>query len=921
MSSELSTNQIEGPTAEAAIAFRVLVIVSRPLNADYLPELADSWAICYGLSQVEARVYIRLLKPPTFEELANALAEDWDVIHFGGHAEDGANGTSLVFEDETGLAVRISSDRLAELLSKRPPRLLILSACGSAVGEAFGLAGDLNRAGIPICIGTVESVTTAWTQRFLRPLYAALGAGRSIREAFDHAVLAIKGEIDAGECQAPVIVGEVEEQSVILCAIRLPGKPIIIAPQLVNWIKAWQGEFQGEYIDRDDSGEPITPPMGRKGYALRLTRALTDGARLIVIIGLGGIGKSAMTAFTARRIAWKFPGGVFWIDGRDYLDRQIPLEALLNQFSSPSIFGPEFSQLPPQQKLQRVRSYLEMPNKGCLFVVDNAEGISPALLRFITELPEPSAALLTTRDEPEYGGVVISLPAMTEDESLSLLIAAIEQRSNESPEMEWVINEEGVEGLIEIINLLDNHPLALLHAAALVVSEGLERTLRLVREHPAQGRETHERFDFSYVTLTGGQRDLLHRLASFSSSFDEQAIEAICTNEGFTTDLLPDWDSELRTLRNRSFIEQYNLDDLEAGYRRFRLHPVMRDYVRTKIRQTTPRLPDFSGERHLKDQDHNIAQYYRSLMHFLASNLNNLETAGSAVVAAHIERNNLLAAQKTCLEQEQVGEVMEFCHLLDQLFRRSGDWTERKQAIEAGLKMAEASGNKVEIGARLHNLAIVAMDMGELKDAQELCLRSVEFSKQIEPPQGTRAVAQSIHLLGTIAFTAKRPEIARHNWGQSLDLAEEAGDQEIVGLSHLGLGMVETVNNHREEAHAHLERALVILRGLDKKDQVAGVLHQFGVLAHHMSNYPDARAALSECFEMNEALTDMEGTAKALAMLALVYEKESLFDDALARTEAAERIFIRLGNQAHLKQVREQLRRIKAIVDEAAGDV
>jgi hypothetical protein len=87
MSSELSANQIEGPTAGEAIAFRVLVIVSRPLNADYLPEMADSWAISYGLSQVEAPVYVRLLKPPTIEELANALAEDWDVIHFGGHAE------------------------------------------------------------------------------------------------------------------------------------------------------------------------------------------------------------------------------------------------------------------------------------------------------------------------------------------------------------------------------------------------------------------------------------------------------------------------------------------------------------------------------------------------------------------------------------------------------------------------------------------------------------------------------------------------------------------------------------------------------------------------------------------------------------------------------------------------------------------
>jgi len=47
-------------------AFRVLVVVSRPLDQKELPTIADQWALVNGLSTVKAPAYLHILvRPPS----------------------------------------------------------------------------------------------------------------------------------------------------------------------------------------------------------------------------------------------------------------------------------------------------------------------------------------------------------------------------------------------------------------------------------------------------------------------------------------------------------------------------------------------------------------------------------------------------------------------------------------------------------------------------------------------------------------------------------------------------------------------------------------------------------------------------------------------------------------------------------------
>jgi hypothetical protein len=62
--------------------FRVLVIVSRPLD---LPNLADLWVLQGGLRRVQAPAFLKMLRQPTAEGLRSEILNGYEIVHFDGH--------------------------------------------------------------------------------------------------------------------------------------------------------------------------------------------------------------------------------------------------------------------------------------------------------------------------------------------------------------------------------------------------------------------------------------------------------------------------------------------------------------------------------------------------------------------------------------------------------------------------------------------------------------------------------------------------------------------------------------------------------------------------------------------------------------------------------------------------------------------
>lgn len=146
-------------------AFRVLVIISRPLDVSELPVIADQWQLIRGLAQVEASAYLKVLTPPTIEALRSELHNRYDVIHFDGHGsfDRAAKNGALYFEKTDGTYDKLPAADLVQMIHETgaATKLIALSACESAMGDGESLASTLVAGGLRAVIGMREVITAA----------------------------------------------------------------------------------------------------------------------------------------------------------------------------------------------------------------------------------------------------------------------------------------------------------------------------------------------------------------------------------------------------------------------------------------------------------------------------------------------------------------------------------------------------------------------------------------------------------------------------------------------------------------------------------------------------------------------------------------------------------------------------------------
>jgi hypothetical protein len=134
------------------------------------------------------------------DDLQQALLDEAPtVLHFSGHGE-GVCG--IVLHGESGAARSVSADALRDLLIvlKDNIRVVVLNACYSAQ-QAEAIVGVVD-----VVIGMTASVSDAASRAFAAAFYRALGAGRSVGNAFDLGVNAIRLEGLDNDQAAPVML-------------------------------------------------------------------------------------------------------------------------------------------------------------------------------------------------------------------------------------------------------------------------------------------------------------------------------------------------------------------------------------------------------------------------------------------------------------------------------------------------------------------------------------------------------------------------------------------------------------------------------------------------------------------------------------------------------------------------------------------
>jgi len=328
-------------------------------------------------------------------------------------------------------------------------------------------------------------------------------------------------------------------------------------------------------LSKENLPTPATTFVGRESDIDALAESLMPG-ELMVITGLGGLGKTRLAIEAARRAGNRFTSGTWWID--------------LTPITDSSVAGHTAAQLgiSPQGSSSATAALVDsMRRQQTLLVFDNCEHVIGEAAALINDLRSqcPGVAILATSREPlDLAGAqnwpIRSLQADTD--GLALLVERATAHDVSFDASRWPESD-----LVRLCERLDGMPLGIEMAAARLralspaeIMDRLEDRFRLLRSRDRGIAERHQTLlaalDWSYELLDPDERLLLDRLSTFGGSFDLVSVEQVCADER-----LDEFDifDLLTSLLEKSLISK--VSDSTAS--RYRMLETVRDYCASHL--------------------------------------------------------------------------------------------------------------------------------------------------------------------------------------------------------------------------------------------------------------------------------------------------------------------------------------------------
>ncbi|RMG62483.1 MAG: CHAT domain-containing protein, partial [Bacteroidetes bacterium] len=206
------------------------------------------------------------------------------IFHFSGHAD----GQQLQMENLEGQAEKLHRQHLGAILATEATnklKLVFLNACATEEQVAC-----LQRAGVPAIIATKKDISDTAASTFSQIFYQSLIAGNTLEGAFNKAKAAIEpGRHHDGLHHGGLIYTFDSLPSTFPWGLYLQDERI----------RQWKlsDESTGEDIPQALTPLPLINPqevIGRDDDLQKLEQRLTEANQVLLVNGLGGIGKTTL---------------------------------------------------------------------------------------------------------------------------------------------------------------------------------------------------------------------------------------------------------------------------------------------------------------------------------------------------------------------------------------------------------------------------------------------------------------------------------------------------------------------------------------------------------------------------------------------------------------------------------------------------
>lgn len=588
---------------------------------------------------------------------------------------------------------------------------------------------------------------------------------------------------------------------------------------------------------------------------LRAIDALLDerGARLVTLVGLGGVGKTRLLLKAGARRLDSFADGVWLVDLSDVPSPDDVPRAIGVALHMPGHAG-------GREALQPLAAAIG--NRHLLLLLDNYEQVigaatlPPALLRACEHL----VCLVTSRERLRVPGecVLEVHPLAAPDENAP----AAEQVACDSMRLFGLraadaragraLSAAELQAAAQICRNLCGIPLALEIAAAhlshLSVAELLAGLATRAVELATDARGVPERhhsmravMDWSYLLLADHERRVLEQVSVFHGGFTAQAAPAVVQGA-------EDVPAALRALQDKSLLQVETLH----GRTRYGMLPPVRDYALERL-----------GDDALPCA-HRAARYYCEL----AAGLHVGDALSDLQLAAE-ELENFRAALAWAKEHDE-------CELLALAMCRIWPLMNLQGAIAEAIDWLQLAIDccRTREQARRHRGLLVALAVclkldRQFERAQDALDRCAVLSAEAKAPNDATGLWRMLEQ-GALLYEMGCREEAAVALERSREANARAGQLRWVAESLRCLAKLALDEQAPERAETLLTEALALEDPQTQAWGVSNTLCQLARVRRARGDLGGARGALEESVRLCREVGDRPGLAERLTDLAVV---------------------------------------------------
>ncbi|HEX5729490.1 ATP-binding protein, partial [Microbacterium sp.] len=664
------------------------------------------------------------------------------------------------------------------------------------------------------------------------------------------------------------------------------------AAQLSTLIADDLAVLLSERFDLSDAGpdpsrpsRPLPAPasrfIGRQREKANLRELLTGGdARLVTLVGSGGIGKTRLALEVGATLAQEFDG-VALVSLGELASADLVVSAIASSLGVP--------ESPGQPLLDMVINYLRA--RRMLLIVDNFEHVVAAagVIGQLITSADRLVLMITSRERLRLSGErVVEVPplgvprdlddidVLQHSEAIELFVDRADAAGGSLH-----LDHDRLRTVAEICRRIDGIPLAIELAAARVAFVGLDELLRRLdhrlgfltsgqRDAPARQQTLRSTIAWSHDLLSEAERRLFARLGVFAAGFSLDAAESVCTDEG-----VPPVLDGIASLVDKSLLRT---EDPLLGQPRFTMLQLVRDFALEQL--------ELMGESQRLRRAH--AAYFQDVVTDAEPVLR--RDPGPVIERFRGDRANIRSAVRWSLDVGEAGRAARMMAAIWPLLWMAGQLSEGVEVAQETLRKQDAL-SAVERAHGSLGLGMLAFGQGDYDRSEPALETAIDLYTEIGDARGVATASVPLGLIRAV----QQPDEGEELLTRAADTFRELDDPWGVAFASLNLGGALLLHHRYAEAIPPLEESVRLASAVRADVFLSNALINLGWIHLRLGDLESARGRLSESVEHAVELDNRESLARALDALAAVADAAGEPDYGAAMLGAAEDVRRSIG--------------------------